>query len=315
MNPYESNPDKIPATDRYADVPFYGRYFPRADDFRVDPQHVNSLSPASLKYWASVVALCNESVRIYPADEGGRDVFALGSVIVKSSHLHNLGDGQHTEIDYSYADANELRAVDIARGILKDVRVPEMFFAGKVLALSRFLVTSLSLTHLQINGRQVLVQERLPGVSLAVAWPYLSQGQRVEFKQQARNILRQLHAVKPTDGRLARSHVVPDPNILSNGRIHPLEGDILFSDTNDDPDMGFMHNDFTESNCIVDNNKIVGRIDWEMAGFFGWKAAGEVHRRIRTPQREHFVSANLSEARLQEIMFWNDLYDDGTPEV
>jgi RIO-like serine/threonine protein kinase len=75
-----------------------------------------------------------------------------------------------------------------------------------------------------------------------------------------------------------------------------------------------MHNDFTEFNCIVDNDRIVGLVDWEMAGFFGWKIAGEVHRRIRTPQRVHFANVNLSEARLQEIMLWNDLYDAGTPE-
>jgi hypothetical protein len=52
-----------------------------------------------------------------------------------------------------------------------------------------------------------------------------------------------------------------------------------------------------------------------MAGFFGWKTAGEVHRRIRTPQREHFANASLSEESLQDIMFWNDLYDDGMPEL
>lgn len=168
-----------------------------------------------------------------------------------------------------------------------------------------------SLTHLQINGRQVLVQERLPGVGLTVAWPYLSLGQKELFKQQARRILRQLHAIKPTEGRQARSHVVQDPNVLSNGRIQALEGDILFSNTNADPDRGFMHNDFSLSNCIVDSDKIVGLVDWEMAGFFGWKTAGEVHRRIRTPQREHFANVNLNEAKLQDIMFWNDLYDDG----
>jgi hypothetical protein len=89
MNPYEANPDRIPPTDLYADVPLYGRYFPKADDFRVDLQHVNSHTPDALRYWTSVVALCNEAVRIYPADEGGRDVFALGTVIVKSSHLHD----------------------------------------------------------------------------------------------------------------------------------------------------------------------------------------------------------------------------------
>lgn len=73
--------------------------------------------------------------------------------------------------------------------------------------------------------------------------------------------------------------------------------------------MNFMHNDFTASNCIVDNGTVVGLIDWEMAGYFGWRTAGEVHRRIRTPQREHFVNANLKEDELQDIMFWNDLYD------
>jgi tRNA A-37 threonylcarbamoyl transferase component Bud32 len=78
--------------------------------------------------------------------------------------------------------------------------------------------------------------------------------------------------------------------------------------------MSFMHNDFTQSNCIVGNGTIVGLIDWEMAGFFGWKTAREVHLRIRTPQREHFANANLSDERLQDMMFWNDLYDQGMPE-
>ncbi|KAI9783098.1 MAG: hypothetical protein M1839_004267 [Geoglossum umbratile] len=269
MNPYVSNPDDIPASDLYADLPFYDRYFPRSDDFHVDLQHVNSQSADSLQYWASVIDLCNESVRIYPADEGGRDVFALGSVI----------------------------AIAIAKSVLKDIRVPEIYFAGK------------------INDRQVLVQERIPGVGLNVAWPHLSQGQRESFKQQAREILRQLHTIKPTDERRTRCYIVQDPNILTNGRILPPEGDILFSDTNINLDMSFTHNDFTPSNCIVDNNKIVGLVDWEMAGFFGWKTAGEIHRRIRTPQREHFVNVNLSEETLQDIMWWNDLYDDGISEL
>ncbi len=82
MNPYESSPDNIPTTDIYADVPLYGRYFPRPNDFQVDPQYVGSQSSDALQYWSSVMSLCTESVRIYPADEGGRDVFALGSVIV-----------------------------------------------------------------------------------------------------------------------------------------------------------------------------------------------------------------------------------------
>ncbi|KAI9163552.1 Protein kinase-like domain protein [Paramyrothecium foliicola] len=267
MSPYMSNPDDISPTDSYADVPFYGRYFPREDDFRVDPQHANSHTGST-------------------RPEGGRDVFALGIVIVKSSHLHNPSKTQRMEIDYSYVDAAEIQAITIVKNVLK-----------------------------HINGRQVLVQERLPGVSLTVAWPYLSRNEKEAFKQQARTILGQLHTAKPTNGCRARSHVVEDPNILSNGRIHALEGDILFSSAITDPDMSFMHNGFTESNCIVDRGEITGLVDWGMAGYFGWETAGEVHRRIRTPQREHFVNAKLSEERLQEIMSWSDLYDDGMPEV
>lgn len=128
MNPYVSDPDDIPASDKYADVPGYGRYCPKPDDFRVDHQRANSSSPDSLKYWASVVALCTESNQIYPADEGGRDVFALGSVILKSSHLH-----EEAEVDYSYADANEVQAINLAKSVLKgDIRVPDIYFSGKV---------------------------------------------------------------------------------------------------------------------------------------------------------------------------------------
>ena len=131
-NPYEANPEKIPATDMYADVPFYGRYYPRSDDFRVDLQHVNSQTTDSLKYWASVIKLCTKDNQIYPADEGGRDVFALGSVIVKSSHLHASKGAQCTGIDFSYADANEVQAIAIAKSVMKEVKVPEIYFAGKV---------------------------------------------------------------------------------------------------------------------------------------------------------------------------------------
>lgn len=48
-----------------------------------------------------------------------------------------------------------------------------------------------------------------------------------------------------------------------------------------------------------------------MAGFFGWKTTGEVHRKIRTPRRENFANVTLGEEELQDIMFWNDLYEDG----
>lgn len=83
-----------------------------------------------------MISLRTEEIRIYPADEGWRDVFALGSVIMKSSHLHALESAQGTEIDFSYADKNEIRAIALARPVLKDVKVPGIHFAGKVFILA-----------------------------------------------------------------------------------------------------------------------------------------------------------------------------------
>ncbi|KAJ9200425.1 hypothetical protein DTO164E3_4000 [Paecilomyces variotii] len=147
MNPYEADPEKIPPTDLYADVPLYGRYYPKPDDFRVDFQHVNSQTTDSLRYWTFVVGLCTEQIRIYPSDEGGRDVFALGSVIVKSGHLHAHEGAQYPEIDFSYADANEIQAIGLAKTVLKDIKVPEIYFSGKVLT-SFLLLTKLLLRRL-----------------------------------------------------------------------------------------------------------------------------------------------------------------------
>lgn len=132
MNAYEADPNKIPKTDRYGDVPFYGRYLPRQDDFQPDPRYFNSVSPESLKYWESVLERCGESVRIFENTDGGRDVFALGSVIIKSNHLTAYPQGKKARRDYSYADANEVESVALARKVIVDVKVPEIYFASKV---------------------------------------------------------------------------------------------------------------------------------------------------------------------------------------
>lgn len=70
-----------------------------------------------------------------------------------------------------------------------------------------------------------------------------------------------------------------------------------------------MHNDVSLSNIIVDADEVVGLVDWEMAGFFGWKRARDVHVGIRMPKRENFARVDLEEEVLEDILFWNDLYD------
>ncbi|KAI3390434.1 hypothetical protein diail_9656 [Diaporthe ilicicola] len=291
MNPYEANPNKIPSTDRYADEPLYGRYFPLPSDFKPDASFIGDTTPDAIEYWASVLKDCTESNRIYENQDGGRDVFALGQVIVKSSHLKEVPEGRRAHRDYSYADANEVKATAIARAVLKDVKVPKIYFASK------------------IHGRDVLVQERIAGVGLNVAWQYISPDQKTSFKEQARKMLQKLKAANQPQDVHHRCYVVPDPDPVDHRGIQELEKDIIFGKDNTNPDLSFMHNDVSLSNCIVDNDKIVGLVDWEMAGFFGWKTAADVHVQIRTPKRANFASLNLPEERLNDVLFWNDLYE------
>ena len=110
INPYETNPAKIAAEDLYNDIPSYGRYLPHPDDFVPDAVHINSTKPESIDYWLSVLSRCTASSRIYENDTAGRDVFAFGSVIIKSTHLKD-----HDGRDYTHADANEVAAIALAR--------------------------------------------------------------------------------------------------------------------------------------------------------------------------------------------------------
>jgi hypothetical protein len=74
-----------------------------------------------------------------------------------------------------------------------------------------------------------------------------------------------------------------------------------------------MHKDSIQSNS--ENDTFVGLVDWEITGpLKGLKIAGKVHRRIRTPQREHFLNSNLHEKQLRDMMFCSDLDEEDMPE-
>lgn len=53
-----------------------------------------------------------------------------------------------------------------------------------------------------------------------------------------------------------------------------------------------------------------GLIDWEMAGWVGWRTACEVYRRVRGPQRGIYVHLGMSDEWIGDLLFWNDLYDE-----
>jgi aminoglycoside phosphotransferase (APT) family kinase protein len=92
---------------------------------------------------------------------------------------------------------------------------------------------------------------------------------------------------------------------MVNRGISRDEHDIFF--TGQETELRFAHNDLQRSNIIVNADKIVGIIDWEMSGWFGDRAA-TVHRRMRCPGKESFVNANVSEDEAEDLAFWGSLF-------
>ncbi|KAI0098353.1 hypothetical protein F4776DRAFT_650563 [Hypoxylon sp. NC0597] len=291
MNPYEADPTKIPATDRYADTPFYGRYKPHPDDFVPNPPPGPSTNDDVIRYWERVIVeKCTQANRMYEVD-GWRDVFGLGSIIVMSSHL----SVKPPEEDHALRDANDAAAIAVVRDCLRDigVQVPTIYFQGK------------------INERDVLIQSRLPGVILHVAWPYLTQAEKASFKEQGRQIVKKLDELlpPPTEGVAGPSYALPAANPVE---LDPADADhrILFGkreNVEGEEKLGFAHNDFQDSNIIVMDGKITGVIDWEMAGYFGLHRAGRIHKEVRCSN--NYEKANLTEEQLADLNYWKDLYE------
>jgi COMPASS component SPP1 len=130
MDPYEADPTKIPATDPYADIPFYGRYRPCSGDFVPNPPTGPSTNDAVIRYWEGIILdQCTPDNRMYDI-EGWRDIFALGSVILKSNHLSAAPPHR----DHAWSDANEPIAIALVADYLGGIgiQVPIIYFQGKV---------------------------------------------------------------------------------------------------------------------------------------------------------------------------------------
>jgi Ser/Thr protein kinase RdoA (MazF antagonist) len=147
------------------------------------------------------------------------------------------------------------------------------------------------------------MQRRIKGVALNVAWPYLTPTQKSSFKKEAREIVHKLRTLKGP-----HQYVVPDPNPQVNKGLTADEVSRLLGH-NPPKESYFAHNDLQPSNIIVHNDRIVGVIDWEMAGFFGERAA-DVHRNLRTPSFESLSQTNIDDAQKADLIFWNDIYDE-----
>lgn len=284
-NPYETNPDLVPKDDPYfTRSAHYGRYGPRDDDFKPAYDHWHQSEPEAVSYWEGIVEkFCTEenSLKV----PGPREAFAAGSVVIRV----DLGNAEGAAPErYSYINANELSSARKAEDVLKEigVAVPVILFCGT------------------IRGKNVTVETRIPGVSLEVAWRYLTGVQVNALKQQCRRLIQHLGAVESASH--GPSYVCSGLNSQQQPDVQKREAEILFEEKSEQENLCLVHNDMVRPNIVVRDNRVVGILGWRNSGFFGYRRAGAVHQELRIPEPT-FISSGGDEIGEPS---WADIYDD-----
>lgn len=286
-NPYESDPARVPKDDPFlAKSPNYGRYLPRDDDIFPEPRYTGFGDPSNVEYWKGILEKCDETTRIRDSGPGKREVHAMGGMIIKFKPCA----AETSESGTCLFDENEREAmVAVSEALGERVHIPSIYFIGRV------------------GDKDLLVQKRIPGVTLEVAWPYLSAKQKEGFKEQTRSVLQSLISISPPSSEeiTESAYIYADcANARHQRRLQQLEYDLLFMDDSSE-DFGFMHNDMVPSKIIVNEDQIVGIVGWNKSGWFGWERAKNVHRQVRVPD---FGSSGFFRGSDFESV-WADLYD------
>ena len=286
MNPYETDFQRIPKDDAYISrSPHYGRYAPRDDDFRPRYDHWYQPEPEVTAYWEEFVrnSWTAENCLNVP---GTREAFAVGSVVIRVDQ-ESVDDASAER--YSCANANELSSAKKAEDVLREagVSVPVIYFCGVV------------------DGKNVTVESRIPGVSLEVAWKYLTARQVASIKNQCRHIIQRLAAVDRTSD--SPSYVFNGFNSLLPPDVPEQEKKILFREKGEDDTLCLVHNDMVRSSIVVKDDRVMGITSWRQCGFFGLDRAAKVHRAFRLPEISYIGdSADAAEGGRS----WVDLYND-----
>ncbi|KAB8216653.1 hypothetical protein BDV33DRAFT_151139 [Aspergillus novoparasiticus] len=283
ISPYETNPDNIPQDDPFLkQSPHYGRYAPRDDDFKPRYDHWWQSDPDAISHWENIVKE-NLSPENSLNLQEGRQAHSVGSVIIRVDK-DDVADT--TAERYSCANANELSAARKAEDALKalDITVPVIHFCGTV------------------DGKNVTVESRIPGVSLEVAWRYLSTEQINKFKQECRQILEHMASIDPAPD--SPSYVCSGLNSQLPPEIQEMEKDVLFQEKMEDEILCLVHNNMTPSNIIVNDDRVVGIIGWRHSGYFGFRRANTIHRRFRMPTWSSLEAAGGN------VEAWADIYEN-----
>ncbi|KAJ5103410.1 hypothetical protein N7532_003939 [Penicillium argentinense] len=279
-SPYETNPASIPSDDPFlAQSVHYGRYTPQPDEFTPRYQDWHHPDSDTTDFWQEVVQrFCTPEHSLNVS--GPREAFAAGSVVIQVDR--ESADSAAAE-RYSCVNANELSAARKADESLKEigVAVPVIHFCGT------------------IEGRNVTVESRIPGVSLEVAWRYLNLKEIAVFKNQCRQLLQRLRTIHPALNE--PSYVYRGLNSQTPPAGRGQERTILFADKSAGEDLCFTHNNLVPGNIVVKDGRIVGLAGWRESGYFGLTRAQQVHQSWRDLQGEDQDSATGT---------WVDLYDE-----
>ncbi|RAH85239.1 putative PHD transcription factor [Aspergillus japonicus CBS 114.51] len=289
-NPYETNPELIPDDDLFlARSVHYGRYAPSDNDFKPRHEYWCQSDPEVKSYWEGIVkGFCKPENSLNVP--GARDAFAAGSVIIRVDREPEADAAAET---YSCLNANELSAARKAEDALRDldITVPVIYFCGT------------------IDNENVTVESRLSGVSLDVAWKYLSADQIENFKQQCRRISQRLGDVDAAPDR--PSYVCSGLNVQFPPDVQQVEKDVLFRERKKGERLALVHNNLIPANIVVNNGQVVGITGWRQSGYFGLERADELHRRIRIPE---IASAGEVEGSINVSVVWADIYE-GLPSI
>lgn len=256
-------------------------YCPQDNDFTPNPVYIRSTDSTSLEYWESVLDQCVPETRLNAPKPGKRDIYGVGSLVIKYGH-NSLGSTG----DYSFLDENEETAVGLAAEALPELQLPKYYLRTR------------------IRGQDTLVRSRIPGASLDSIWSSLGPEQKLNFKRQAQDIARRIHLVKLDSSK--PSYLVNIPQQEKCAKPHLEERDILLGgDSPSAAALGLAHNNLLPSNIIVDNGKIVGLVGWSHTGNFELSRCGRVHCEIRCKDEKRNLVPELWEGGVP----WYDLYE------
>ncbi|KAF9893012.1 hypothetical protein FE257_012423 [Aspergillus nanangensis] len=286
-NPYETNPNHIPKDDPFLKLsPQYGRYARQDDEFKPRYDQWWAAETDSTAYWEEIVksSWTPENSLNVP---DGREAFVTGNVIIRVER-DGAAAGEAAD-KYSNVNANELSAARKAEKALKElgIAVPIIHFCGT------------------IEGKNVTVESRIPGVSLEVAWRYLTSDQINSFKEQCRGILEPIAGTDTAPEKA--SYVCDGLNSQSLRDVGDLERDILFQEKQEGERLALVHNNLTPSNIIVNDDRVVGISGWRHSGYFGFERAKKIHQQHRPLAQSLSDETN---GAIEGAPTWADLYDN-----